>query len=71
MAKRPERPEPRLAKLEMAQIPLAITKLERRIADLRAAAPKDKDDLGAVVDSLCAMINGTLAEVFGDVGIHV
>ena len=65
MAKRPQSPEPRLAKLEIAQIPLAITKLERRIADLRAAAPKDKDDLGAVVDSLCAKINGTLAEVFG------
>ena len=65
MAKRTPPPARRLANLDPSAIPTAIKKLERRIADLRAAAPTSKDDLSSTVESLCTKVNNTLADVFG------
>jgi uncharacterized protein (TIGR02391 family) len=54
------------ASLPTNAIPEAIRKLERRRRDFEEAHPEThKDNLSDLASSLCAKINGTLAEIFG------
>lgn len=65
MAKITPQPAPP-SEISAAQLPAAIAKLKRRLANIRAVpAPSSSDEIGLRAQAVCTMSNETYREIFG------